>query len=139
MHRNADGTCEELFANSGIQIKTESDRSYATFMVRSPGSYILAERAEITARPTRGGIRVELNVNPGGRDLTAALAVFDSDGKQIGVSLVSLVGEDHISQLVPCDYSDTGLIRVKVMILEDYKPAESSRSAPPIKITHSTQ
>ena len=139
MHRNADGTCEELFANSGIQIKTESDRSYATFMVRSPGSYILAERAEITARPTRGGIRVELNVNPGGRDLTAALAVFDNDGKQIGVSLVSLAGEDQISQLVPCDYSDTGLIRVKVMILEDYKPAESSRSAPPIKITHSTQ
>ena len=138
MHRNADGTCSELFANSGIQITTEGDESYGTFMVRSPGSYVLAERPRIDVRPTPsngGGLQVKVNVNPGERDLTAALAVFDSDGRQIGLSLVDLTGKDQISQLVPCDYSAASLVRV--MILEDYKPAERAWSVS-IKMTPPT-
>ena len=96
-HTCPDGTVEELSANRGLTITWSRDKAepnYVTFMVRSPGSYIMEARTDLFPRPTEGGISVELKVNPRGRDLTAALAVFDGSGKLLGVSLVPVNSEN---------------------------------------------
>lgn len=120
MQRYADGTYAE--------ISKGSDGTSATFMLRSSGSYVLAKRTEILVRQKPGeGIQVNMKSNPGGRSLTAALAVFDADGKLIGVSLTSINDESStINTLVRCNPDNARLLRV--MILDGYVPAERARS-----------
>lgn len=122
MQRYADGTYGELNTATGIRV---SD-GRAAFLVRSPGSYVLAERADMTVRKTDGGIHVTLAANPREQDLIAALAVFDGEGRQIGLSLVPVPSDDRIKQLVPCDPDAARLLRV--MILKDWKPVERART-----------
>ena len=124
MHRHADGTTEEL---SGIDILiTEEDgQSYATFMVRSFSDFVLAEQTQLTAVKDPGGVSVTVNADPGGRSLTAALAVYDSNGKQLGVSLADLTGGEQ-TKLVSCDPNKAD--HVRVMILDNWKPAETART-----------
>ena len=124
MHRHADGTTEEL---SGIDILiTEEDgQSYATFMVRSFSDFVLAEQTQLTAVKDPGGVSVTVNADPGGRSLTAALAVYDSNGKQLGVSLADLTGGEQ-TKLVSCDPNKAH--HVRVMILDNWKPAETART-----------
>ncbi len=122
MQRYADGTYGELNTANGIRVS----EGRATFMVRAPGSYVLAERADMTVRKTDDGIHVTLAANPGEQDLMAALAVFDEEGRQIGLSLVPVPSDDRIKQLVPCDPDAARLLRV--MILKDWKPVERARA-----------
>ena len=120
MRRYSDGTYGE--------ISKDSDGTSATFMLRTSGDYILAKRTDLSVRKKPDeGIHVTLKSNPGGRELTAALAVFDTDGKLLGVSLASINDEaSTIKRLIPCDPDAVSLL--KVMILDDGKPAERARS-----------
>ena len=136
-HTCPDGTVEELSSNRGLTITWSRDKyepNYVTFMVRSPGSYRLEARTSLTVYPdsSGSGIHVTMGVNPRGReDLSAALAVYNEDGKQIGLSLLSLDGMDkmdEINTVVRCDGNEARLLRM--MILDSSRPAESPRSLP---------
>ena len=125
MHRHADGSYEELSAGSGVYVHEENGKWYATFMVRSFSEFIIASRTELKAEEADGGVNVTVNANPAGRSLTAAVAVYDQDGKQLGVSLIDLA-EDLEPQLVSCDPDAAGYVRV--MILDSWTPAETART-----------
>lgn len=125
MHRHSDGSYEELSEGSGVYVHQENGKWYATFMVRSFSEFILAQRTELKAEKTDGGVNVTVNADPKGRSLTAALAVYNKDGKQLGVSLVDLA-DDLKPQFVSCDASAAH--HVRVMILDNWKPAETART-----------
>ena len=136
-HTCPDGTVEALSANRGLTITRAADKDKdfpyrATFMVRSPGSYTLKARTSLLASPPNDEstdyIRVTLETKPGDRELTAVLAVYDVNGKQIGVTVGSLNSKNTtISDRIYCgNYKDARLL--KAMILEDGKPAESARA-----------
>ena len=125
MHRHADGTYEELSVISDIIITQVDGQYYATFMVRSFSDFVFAERTQLTAEKTADGVKVTLKANPGSRTLTAALAVYDARGKQLGVALAPLTGST-LTKPVPCDPSEAD--HVRVMILDSWKPAEAART-----------
>ena len=129
MHRHADGSYEELnVVTDVLTSQGEDGRWYASFLVRSFSDFVMAELTELTAKRTGGGVEVTLAASAGGRDLKAAVAVYDGLGRQLGTALVSL-GDDPLTVPVPCDPAAARTVRAMILGPAACIPAEQARSA----------